>query len=242
MLLRPAEASDSAWQLPADDTIESMDPGGTYCDDDLWANGCTVVAPSPPAPPPSWEPCTNKPEGCYGDPGIGDPGSGGGWSGGGGAGGGGGESGTCPATDPDCPQPLTPSDSIALNQSLLLVRTHFTDPVAAGICSELKGRFADALAANRVRRGNTAIPDGNNDHGGQYYDGIIHIDGDMLDRAASGDPTYKALVAEIALHEAAHMAGYSPHATDGSEIMGSYTTFPYNYASRGPGVSESCVP
>jgi hypothetical protein len=71
-----------------EDSIEYMDPGETYCDDDLWANGCTVVAPPPPPPPPSWDPCTSKPEGCYSDPGIGDPGDGGGWGGGGGAGGG----------------------------------------------------------------------------------------------------------------------------------------------------------
>jgi hypothetical protein len=78
-----------------EDSIEYMDPGQSYCDDDLWANGCTAIGdyPAPPPPPPSWDPCTSKPEGCYSDPGIGDPGDGGGWGGGGGAGGGDGEGG-----------------------------------------------------------------------------------------------------------------------------------------------------
>jgi hypothetical protein len=75
-------------------TIETMDPGESYCDDDLWANGCTAVgdSPPPPPPPPSWEPCTSRPEGCYGGEGPTDPGDGGIWIGGGGGSGGDGAS------------------------------------------------------------------------------------------------------------------------------------------------------
>lgn len=107
------------------------------------------------------------------------------------------------------------------------MKTVFSDTTAQRVCTELQSHFDAAFALGRVMRGDTAMPDYMNEaHAGQAY--------------------YIRVLAQMLLHEAAHWAklsGYAPsygsHSV--SETWGSYTTFPFNYATGGPGAAEQCV-
>ena len=150
----------------------------------------------------------------------------------------------CPHRTDGCQQPLTDSDTVALRNAMGRVKTVFSDSASAAICETLKRRFEEAFAAGKVFRGDTAMPEPPPLHAAQTVTGgTIHIDGEYLSGAA--DPShpayewYQKSLAAIALHEAAHWTGYPPHGE--AETWNAFTTFPYNYATGGPGAAEQCV-
>jgi hypothetical protein len=141
----------------------------------------------------------------------------------------------CPATDPACLVPLQPGDTTLINDALKLVKAQLSTPELTSLCNNLKQKFLTMLAAGAVYRGAWNSPD----HSGQIYQGKIHLDPKYLDWARQLGGGYVNLVAELALHEAAHALGYPNHT---GETHSPYETFPYRHVSGPDSSHEQCVP
>lgn len=149
-------------------------------------------------------------------------------SGSGGGGGPGDEGGSmeappiCDSRQPGCLVDLQPAEKnwleAAINSSVK-ASWEFSDPQVAVVCQRLQARFAEMMGAGSVYRGEEGLPDNRNDpnssHVAQAWlqptgEYVMHVDGDVLDRAMSmGGEGWNAVVAGFVLHEAAHALGYT---------------------------------
>jgi len=144
---------------------------------------------------------------------------------------------TCdPYYDPNCEQPLTKTDSTTILAALTnFVRADSTiaDTVTRRRCREMHDQFMRSFNSGMVFRGASDTP-GDSAHYGATLNKRIHFDPAALSNAAS-DPTGSDAreLANTALHEAAHVLGYShPKEADANGI---YTDVPFNLLPPGPG-------
>jgi hypothetical protein len=194
--------------------------------------------------------CQPAPDALGGTDGMGDHGIDPGTDPGAPTGGGGGQTGSdvpplCDSRKDGCLLPLSGNDNALINASLGTIKpaSEFKDSRVAELCGRMQTQLQTLMSQGRIFRGADGIPDNaehlDASHDAQAWrrpDGIyvIHVDGDVLDRAeASGG--WEPVIADMLLHEAAHVLGY----THPGETSSPYTTEPFNHMTGGTG--ESCV-
>jgi hypothetical protein len=142
---------------------------------------------------------------------------------------------TCdPRNDPDCEQPLTSTDSTTiLNAINNFVRSdaEIADTVTRRRCREMRDRFLASFNSGMVFRGGSNTT-GAQAHYGATIDQRIHFDPWALDAAMSSAADQREL-ANTALHEAAHVLGFT-HPSE-ADANGIYTDVPFNLLPPGPG-------
>jgi hypothetical protein len=223
--------------------VRGCDPTITECDDDAGWGSCASGGQG------TLDPEMGSTESCPGGGGSGAGGDGG--SVGGGTGGDGTpsdpyEDGCNPQVDPECNQPLTSADSVALMGAFALhlrPAAQFTDASKAAQCSQMKAEFDRLMAAGDVYRGKFDTPPNDSItpvHVGAYdpVSKTIHFEPSAMDAANRGDPDAIRNVVNTALHEAAHSLGLR-HSDP--VWMGSYDLYaeaPFNLLSPG---SNSCI-
>ncbi|HEX6749446.1 MAG TPA: hypothetical protein VF092_19275 [Longimicrobium sp.] len=150
---------------------------------------------------------------------------------------------TCdPSTDPKCELPLTKTDSATIQKSLhdyLRPESEIADTTARRRCGEMRRQFETSFANGTVFRGASDSQD-STAHYGMTYVSRIHMDPWLLNGAASGNTAFLRDVANTALHEAAHVLGFShPNGfTLDSAGHDLYTDPYFNLLSPGP---NSCI-
>jgi hypothetical protein len=162
----------------------------------------------------------------------------------------------CDPADRRCWVTLTPTDSavVALAMSRVKAPAEFRDRGAADVCGRLLAKYDELQRSGRpwLYRGSTEVGEGPDEHTAASVrdprsgERRVHIDGDRLNVAADANHPQRmvhvSLIADLILHEIAHMLDYPAHA---GESSGVYQTSPYNYTSGGLTVTkeraERCV-
>lgn len=145
---------------------------------------------------------------------------------------------TCdPRTDPECEQPLSSTDQRTIDEALAMYirpASEIPDTTARRQCEEMLQQFNVSYRAGTVFRAGS-----NTKHYGAVLNDRIHFDPEYLDFAAAGDATSLRVLANTALHEAAHVLDYQ-HPIPPTWVGGQdyYSDAPFNLLSPGP---NSCL-